>query len=315
MENLFLKKAWIVGIILLFIGASVVSGFNTNSTNSSQPMNRSWLYVGGSGPGNYTSIQSAIDAASNGDTIYVYNGTYNESLVITEKNNLTLIGENKQTTIINAIDSETNMGSIYVVTSYSFRISGFTLRGFNAPCIYFRDLFDSLAYDCILKDSIYGGVIYTEYTSENNTIRDCEIYNNNVGIGVAGANENYYLNRSSILNCSIHNNGIGVSIHGRSDWYGVINHTTINGCSIFNNTDEGIFINQLLGKIQGVTIENNNIRNNSNSGIEIRNASIIDISDCVVYNNSNGVTVSNTINCIIKNITYLFSCGRDTAFV
>jgi nitrous oxidase accessory protein NosD len=220
------------------------------------------LYVGGSGPGNYTTIQSAIDAASNGDTIYVYNGTYNESLVISEKNNITLIGENKKTTIVNADGTYESMGSFYVETSHSVRISGFTLRGFNAPCIYFRDLFDSLAYDCILKDSIYGGGIYTEYTSENNTIRDCEIYNNNVGIGINGAAENYYLIHSNILNCSIHNNGIGVSIFGRADWYGIINHTTITGCKIFNNTEKSIFINQLLGKILGVTIYHNNIINN-----------------------------------------------------
>ncbi|RLF42667.1 MAG: hypothetical protein DRN17_07450, partial [Thermoplasmata archaeon] len=30
------------------------------------------LYVGGSGEGNYSSIQDAVDNASNGDTIYVY---------------------------------------------------------------------------------------------------------------------------------------------------------------------------------------------------------------------------------------------------
>jgi hypothetical protein len=35
-----------------------------------------WLYVGGSGPGNYTKIQDAIDNASNGDTVFVFNGTY-----------------------------------------------------------------------------------------------------------------------------------------------------------------------------------------------------------------------------------------------
>jgi hypothetical protein len=37
-------------------------------------------YVGGSGPGNHTKIHLAISAANPGDTIFVYNGTYNEQL-------------------------------------------------------------------------------------------------------------------------------------------------------------------------------------------------------------------------------------------
>ena len=38
------------------------------------------LYVGGSGPGNYTKIQDAINNAIDGDTIYVYSGTYNGNI-------------------------------------------------------------------------------------------------------------------------------------------------------------------------------------------------------------------------------------------
>ena len=36
------------------------------------------LYVGGSGPGNYTKIQDALDNATEGDTVYVYSNTYYE---------------------------------------------------------------------------------------------------------------------------------------------------------------------------------------------------------------------------------------------
>ena len=37
-----------------------------------------WLYVGGSGPGNYSVIQDAVDNASDGDTVYVYHGIYSD---------------------------------------------------------------------------------------------------------------------------------------------------------------------------------------------------------------------------------------------
>ena len=48
-------------------------------------------YVGGTGPGNYSKIQSGINVANPGDTVFVYNGTYYEHPVIEEA--IYLIGE------------------------------------------------------------------------------------------------------------------------------------------------------------------------------------------------------------------------------
>jgi hypothetical protein len=51
-------------------------GINTRITNTREqpsPLTRGkTLYVGGSGEGNYTKIQDAIDNASKGDTVFVY---------------------------------------------------------------------------------------------------------------------------------------------------------------------------------------------------------------------------------------------------
>ena len=46
------------------------------------------LYVGGTGEGNYTKIQDAIDDASDMDTVFVYNGTYYENVFIDKTINL-----------------------------------------------------------------------------------------------------------------------------------------------------------------------------------------------------------------------------------
>jgi len=54
MRNIWLKKGLVVGIILLFIGANVVSGGFDSNSSVFEPLSRGWLYVGGSGPGNYT---------------------------------------------------------------------------------------------------------------------------------------------------------------------------------------------------------------------------------------------------------------------
>ncbi|MCK4267103.1 MAG: nitrous oxide reductase family maturation protein NosD, partial [Thermoplasmata archaeon] len=65
------------------------------------------LYVGGPGPGNYTTIQEAIDISIAGDTIYVYNGTYQEDLVINK--GIALIGEDTANTIIDGTGAESTI--------------------------------------------------------------------------------------------------------------------------------------------------------------------------------------------------------------
>ncbi|KAF5433089.1 Pectin methylesterase [Candidatus Methanophagaceae archaeon] len=49
---------------------------------------------------NFTKIRDAVDAAQDNDTIYVYDGTYNESVIVDKS--LRLQGENRETTIIDA---------------------------------------------------------------------------------------------------------------------------------------------------------------------------------------------------------------------
>jgi parallel beta-helix repeat protein len=80
------------------------------------------LYVGGSGPNNYSSIQSAIDDAQTNDTVYVFNGTYYEAVLVDKP--LHLIGENKTTTIL---DGEGTRDIITIVADY-VDINGFTLQ-------------------------------------------------------------------------------------------------------------------------------------------------------------------------------------------
>ncbi|HDN68793.1 MAG TPA: hypothetical protein ENG23_04360, partial [Methanomicrobia archaeon] len=58
---------------------------------------KTW-YVDDDGGQNFTRIQAAVVAASDGDTIFVYEGYYNE--IVTLDKELTVLGENKTTTVI-----------------------------------------------------------------------------------------------------------------------------------------------------------------------------------------------------------------------
>ena len=58
-------------VIVLFIGVGIQPAIAIN--NPIKPISSgNTLYVGGTGEGNYTKIQDAIDNASDGDTVYVF---------------------------------------------------------------------------------------------------------------------------------------------------------------------------------------------------------------------------------------------------
>lgn len=73
-------------------------------------------------PGDFNSIQEAINNAAIGSTIFVHNGTYYEKIVINKP--LSIIGESPSATIIDGGGES----SVVTVTSRGVKFSGFTLR-------------------------------------------------------------------------------------------------------------------------------------------------------------------------------------------
>jgi len=124
-------------------------------------------------PTNYTEIQEAINAAEPGDTIYVYNGTYYEHVVVNKT--VTLIGENKSTTII---DGE-GIGIVIRSNTSNVEIRGFTIQNGGVS---------------MESGMIIGSCI-------NNTIRDNIIRNNAYGLTLIGSNDCNITN-NLVMNCS-----------------------------------------------------------------------------------------------------------------
>ncbi len=74
-----MKRKWLaIGIILLFVGVTIAPVMAQNIEKSQSTSRGNWLYVGGSGPGNYTRIQDAINDTFDGDTVFVFSGIYHE---------------------------------------------------------------------------------------------------------------------------------------------------------------------------------------------------------------------------------------------
>lgn len=67
MQNALVRKGLVVGIILLFVGSSIVSAFNKNPSTTAKSMNHDWLYNGGSGPGPNRTTQSAQHSDTRSD--------------------------------------------------------------------------------------------------------------------------------------------------------------------------------------------------------------------------------------------------------
>ena len=72
-------------------------------------------------PDDYSTIQAAIDHANAGDTVFVRDGIYNETLVVNKT--ISLVGEDRDLTIIDAQKSHspaiTIQGSNIVVTNFT----------------------------------------------------------------------------------------------------------------------------------------------------------------------------------------------------
>ena len=146
------------------------------------------LYVGGSGPNNYTRIQDAIDNASDGDTVYVYSGYYFENITINASINL--IGEDKNSTIIDGYES----GTVITILADSVTIIGFAIQNSIHPLdwrsyygIYIQSDNNNISKN-IIGPKNYAGIICD--WSNNNTIQRNKFWYNDVDLELRYSNNN-----------------------------------------------------------------------------------------------------------------------------
>lgn len=195
-------------LTLLLIGTSMLA-FNVQLAKS-EP--KTWI-VDDDGPADFHTIQEAINAANEGDTISVYNGIFYENVVVMNKT-ISLVGEDRDTTII---DGNVTECCIVVREARNVTITGFTLRNSQAQPATNRagiwayaspninvtgniivnnqdgiDLWSSggstVIGNMIINNSRYG--IWLDYSSSN-------IFRNNT---IAGNRYNFYVYAVSLDN-------------------------------------------------------------------------------------------------------------------
>jgi parallel beta-helix repeat protein len=246
------RKALAVGIILLFIGTSIIPSTAQNIEKPSLPTSRGdWLYVGGSGPGNYTRIQDAVDNASDGDTVFVYDDSspYNETITVNKA--ITLQGENMYTTII---DQGYDNPDYLTIGSNYVTITGFTIS--NTSSVWLDDVSNIIIENCVFYHNAFG--INLRGKAENNCIRNCSFRSNHmIGIQVSG----WRMKNNVISYCDFFDNGENWEFTGAIRIWGA-RGVKIHHCNITHNT-LGII---LTGGYNAVQITSNNIVNNHING-------------------------------------------------
>jgi parallel beta-helix repeat protein len=193
-----MKKINAIGIFVLLIGTNTItSALNIDRTiddkpiemikQSYKPMVNSGniLYVGGSGLNNYSKIQDAIDNASDGDIVFVYNenSPYYENIVIINKS-ISLIGEDRNTTVIDGF----NNGNVVKI----YHCSNVNIHGFTVNDAGYKFLEDILIFidscdNCVVSNNFLNNSdpsYPTEgvYLSESNNI---QITNNVIYDGIS----------------------------------------------------------------------------------------------------------------------------------
>lgn len=277
------RKHRAVSIFLICIGMLIPISEGTLLEKSSESISDGdILFVGGSGPGNYTHIQNAIDDASSGDTVFVFDQSspYYENLFINKS--ISLTGENKNTTVIDG----KNTGDCIFITADMVIVAGFKIQN-------------------------SGGVIPAgiKMRSNFNTISGNIINNHPDGIWLYDASQN-----------NIHNNQLNNNHHyGIHVYHSKKNHITDN--VIINGSSYGIYLflesdnntvcrNRITHYETGIHIEgssNHNISNNNISdcfhGICAIKTSENSLSENIIIDNDCGIWLQRFSDSVItKNI-------------
>jgi len=261
-------------ILFLIIGINFLS-----CANASQISQKNKIIVDINGNGDYTSIQEAVNFAPSGSKIYVKSGSYRE--VINIKKPVEIIGENKQSTLINPI-SEKN--------KYAIRLGapGIILRSLSitngAPGLYASGVRISSdkagIYNCDFYDNPVGVVVWTS----ENIIENC-IFSNCKDEGIALLGSKYSnCKNNKITNCVFYDNCDGIELQYSSS-------NIISNCKIYNNTHTGI--DAIASSNDNNLIQNCEIYSNEVHGIYLSSSSNNKIIDCLILENEDGNIIMN----------------------
>ncbi|MEM3702951.1 MAG: NosD domain-containing protein, partial [Candidatus Bathyarchaeia archaeon] len=241
--------------LMLLLVAKLILAFNTQSVKATPRT----IIV----PDDYSTIQEAINNATDGDRVYVRAGVYNERVNVNKS--IQLVGEDKETTVIDGGES----GNVMRVSAHNITITNFTIRnagkiwsgtGYPPSCISGNNVNHVEIKDNILKNAAVCVWFYSSFfIGINNNV----IYNGTVAGIIAYASSQVMVSKNFVDSCGL----MGIHLDGNC----------VN-CNITENT--------IMNTLEGVEIEK------SGNNIIARNQ-LVHNNVSIVLNQCNGL---NTLN-------------------
>lgn len=176
-------------IILKISDASSTTFYVDDDFNESTP---GWQYD------HFNKIQDAINVSSDGDVIYIYEGTYRECISIIK--NITIEGENKEKVILDCSGGEHGITIAYNGVSISQLTIKNSEQGYY--CIKLNNINSCIIKNCNFSEN-YGGIYF--YKSNNVILSRNTFFLNNYGILFIGSSyntirENFFIDNSNGVN-------------------------------------------------------------------------------------------------------------------
>jgi parallel beta-helix repeat protein len=249
MKEYLVGKGLVFGIFVLFVGVCIIPNTNGRISNTVclKEIESNMMYSesaaitkGGitiyvdddntAGPWfgtrdyPFQHIQTGINFSWSGCTVYVFNGTYDEHIII--RKSINLIGENKTTTIISG-----NEEGEYVVCIFAngVKMSGFTISDsgevpspYVVAGLYVNSRFTTIT-DNIIKNNDAG--VGLKYASTNNICGN-DIFDNFFGMKLESSSQNLIK---------------GNNFTNNNRWYGIYLSAGFSGPNLANTIIENTF--------------------------------------------------------------------------
>ncbi len=223
-----MRGAAFVVLVLLVVPSLTVGALPGEALEADRDRGAKVHFVDDSGYAQYVTIQAAIDAASEGDEIRVFGGTYNETLVVGKR--LRIIGNGSAETVI---DGKWN-GSVVSVTATGVQLERLSISngGPANPGVDLRGVDNTTLVDCAIAGNRIG--VRGDQGSDLNTLLRCVLVDNSkAGAWFVG-------DGNRLVGCSLRAGERGASLTGRDN--------VVENCTLLN-LDVGVALGTPPGRV------------------------------------------------------------------